>query len=152
VQLQQDEANREDRNEEYSAPEEDDEPDWNAIAKNHPASTDVPIFLEARERRRKLDEQFTEALNGWNTKMHAEIDSVWDALVGIYQTRSENINEVEEMIKNLFLSNEITREEMEKKLEACAREVQSLYSSLMRQICQPLTAPVSTTISESKES
>lgn len=147
VQEQPEQADREDGNDECPAHEEDDEPDWSAIAKHHPASTDVPIFLEARDRRRKIDEHFTTTLNGWSVKMHAEIDAIWDALVDIYQTRTERINEAEDLIKNLFLSNEITRAEMQRKLDDCTREVQSLYSTLMMQICQPLAASASASIS-----
>lgn len=148
MQKHPEQAEREDGNDECPTPEDDDEPDWSAIAKHHPASTDVPIFLEARDRRRKIDEYFTTTLNGWSVKMHTEIDAIWDALVDIYQTRTESINEAEELIKSMFLSNEITRVEMQRKLDDCTREVQNLYSTLMLQICQPTAGPASASISK----
>lgn len=128
----------EENEQDYLAP--GNEPDWNAIAQHHPAKKDVPIFLEARDRRRKLDEHFIGRLNEWNATMHAEIDSIWNAMVEIYQARTDKLNELEDTIKNLFLNNDISRAEMERKLEASTREVHSLYSSLMMQICQPSAA------------
>ena len=129
----------------------EEDPDWEAIAKHHPASKDVPVFLDARERRRKLDEQFTERLNAWSEAMHTGIDTMWNVMVDIHQTRSEKLNALEDMLTSSFVNTEITRSAMEKKLEASTRAVNSLYASLMMQICQPLGSTTSIVAMKAKK-
>jgi hypothetical protein len=115
-----------------------EEPDWDTITQHHPASKDVPLFLDARDKRRALDEQMMERLNDWNDAMHNGIDDIGRTLLEIVHAKGESLDDVEEELKHTFVDNEHNRADMQQKLEESHREAQSLYASLMMQVLQPL--------------
>ena len=116
--------------------EEEEEPDWATIAEHEPAKSDVPLFLDARDRREAAQSRFASALD----EAHANLKQCSDALLktaaDLYNVQREKLDSMEVQIKQDFVDNEVARSQMQSKLEESATAAQAQFSQLMMRVTQ----------------
>ena len=123
-------------NNEAVVDEEEEEPDWAMIAGHEPAKSDVPLFLDARDRREAAEARFASALD----EAHASLKQCSDALLktaaDLYNVQREKLDAMEVQIKHDFVDNEIARSQMQTKLEESASAAQAQFTQLMMRVTQ----------------
>ena len=128
----------EDDDEDDDDDEEEEEPDWEAISQHEPASTDVPIFLSARDRRDAAFARFGAALDECHASLKHSVDELLSTAAQIHHVQSEKLDELEMEIKQHFVQNEVKRDAMHQKLQESATAAQGLFSQLLLRVSQPL--------------
>ncbi len=134
----QNHLNRNDSNNsnETALDEEEEEPDWAKIAEHEPAKSDVPLFLDARDRREAAEARFASALD----EAHASLKQCSDALLktaaDLYNVQRENLDSMEVQIRHDFVDNELARSQMQTKLEESASAAQAQFAQLMMRVTQ----------------
>jgi len=121
--------------------EGDTDPDWDTIVLHDPARTDVPLFLNSRDRRDAVDVTFGQALDDLHATLTGFVKNVLDASAEIHESVSIKLNKMEEDLKTSFNSNEKARDSMETKLQKSARAAQDLFDTLLQKLTQTQGAP-----------
>jgi len=112
----------------------EDDPDWDTIAQNEPASRDVPLFLAARDKRYAADARFCEALDEAHVNLKQCCDDLLTIAADIINARREKLDAMETQIKQDFVDNEVARSNMSKKLQEFAAQAQAQFQELMMRL------------------
>ena len=115
---------------------EQTDPDWHSIVLHEPARTDVPIFLNARDRRDAADLRYGQALDELHETLNASVKGILDAIADIHETTSIKLNQMEDELKNNFEMNEKSRALMAQKLQESAAAAQGLFTNLLMKVEQ----------------
>mmetsp|Transcript_22975 Transcript_22975/g.52614 ORF Transcript_22975/g.52614 Transcript_22975/m.52614 type:complete len:178 (-) Transcript_22975:212-745(-) len=110
------------------------EPDWEEVAKHPPASSDVPRFLSARERRAAAEATFSAALDELHERYTLQVNQMLTAAAEVYNAQKQHLDEMEESILMSMTENDKARREMEVKLNESAARAQSLFQSLLMRV------------------
>lgn len=121
--------------------EGDADPDWDTIALHEPARTDVPLFLNSRDRRDAVDVTFGQALDDLHATLTGFVRNVLDASAEVHESVSIKLNKMEDDLKTSFNSNEKARDSMEIKLQKSARAAQDLFDALLQKLTQTQGVP-----------
>ncbi len=116
--------------------DEEDEPDWATIAEHEPAKSDVPLFLDARDRREAAQARFAAALDEADAKLKQCRDDLLKTAADLYNVQREKLDSMEVQIKQDFVDNEIARSQMQIKLEESASAAQAQFAQLMMRVTQ----------------
>lgn len=102
-----------------------------------PARTDVPVFLDARDRRDAADLRFSQSMDELNETLKASVEGILAAAAEIHQMMSSKLDQMEDQLKDSFEMNEEARAAMEKKLQESADAAQGLFANLLMRVSQP---------------
>ena len=116
--------------------EEEHDPDWDRIAQEEPARSDVPVFLAARTRREKAEEQFAYALDEAHATFKKCCDDVLKIAADLFHDQKEKLLTMEDQIKHDFVENETSRSKMQTNLEQSAFAAQEQFAQLMKRVTQ----------------
>jgi hypothetical protein len=118
----------------HSQDDQDDDPDWDVIARTNPASEYVPMFLAARDRRNEAEARFETALDLAHSNLKDLIDSLCGVAADVINGRRVRLDELEADIKHDFVENETKRDQMSKKLVQFAADAQAQFHELMNRL------------------
>ena len=110
--------------------EEVQEPDWDSIAQHEPGCRDVPLFLNARERRDMAERQFASALDEAHKNLKECCDDLLNAAAAVFNEQKNKSDAMEFQIKQDFVANEESRANMEKRIEKSASAAAAKFSQL----------------------
>lgn len=113
---------------------EEEEPDWASIAEHEPAKRDVPLFLDARERREAAEARFASALDEAHAILKLCNDALLKTAADLYNVQREKLDSMEVQIKHDFVENEVARSQMQSKLEESATAAQAEFAQLMMRV------------------
>jgi hypothetical protein len=116
--------------------EEDEEPDWATIAEHEPAKADVPIFMDARDRREVAEARFASALDEAHASLKQCSDDLLETAADLYNVQREKLDAMEAQLKQDFVENELARSQMQIKLEESASAAQAQFAQLMMRVTQ----------------
>ena len=120
--------------------EEEPEPDWETIAQNEPAKSDVPMFLAARDKRYAADARFATALDMAHANLKQCCDDLLNIAADVINAKQEKLDAMETQIKQDFVDNEISRSNMSKKLQEFAAQAQAQFQELMMRLANGNTS------------
>ena len=115
----------------------EEEPDWESITHHDPARTEVPIFLNARDRREESNNRYTSAIEELDQSMSHSMGELVQTVESLVNDRSEKLYEYEQNLKSDYVYNEKMRASMQAKLEESARAAQGFFANLLMRIAQP---------------
>lgn len=118
-------------NEKVDGDDEDQDPDWNSIMKHEPARSDVPVFLNARDKFDAAKEKFSNSLDHYNASLAECTKGLIEVPVNIYTQEDEKVRAMEENLKQGFIRNAEKRESIEVNLRKSAEAAQGLFANLM---------------------
>ena len=103
---------------------------------HEPARTDVPIFLNARDRRDTADLRFGQALDEFHETLNSSVKGILGAVAEIHEVTSIKLNQMEDDLKANFEMNEKSRAEMAQMLQDSAAAAQGLFANLLMKVEQ----------------
>ena len=112
----------------------DEEPDWDAITQHEPAKTEVPIYLEARNRREVASARFHTAIQDFQQSAEECLQDLTQAMVDMYNDRSAKLDEYECMLKQEFVHNDEIRSKMKTDIEESANAANQMFDKLMDRV------------------
>lgn len=128
--------NSNETNEEVVEDEDDEEPDWATIAQHEPARSDVPLFIDAKDRREAAEGRFASALDEAHANLKQCSDDLLKTAADLCNVQREKLDSMEVQIKQDFVDNEIARSQMQTKLEESASAAQAQFAQLMMRVTQ----------------
>ncbi len=111
-----------------------DEPDWHEIMQHEPAKSEVPKFLDARDRREAADSRFSAAIEKYHAEMNGYREELLQTVADMFNSRSSKLDDYERMLKHDYASNDEMRASMQSKLEASANAAQEIFETLMKRV------------------
>lgn len=118
----------------------DEEPDWDAITRHEPAKTDVPIYLEARNRREGATARFETAIQDFQQSVEDCLQDLTQAMVDMYNEHSAKLDEYECMLKQEYVHNDEVRSKMKANIEESANAASKMFEQLMDRVMQQETS------------
>lgn len=113
-----------------------EEPDWDSITQHEPAKTEVPIYLEARNRREAASARFHTAIQDFQQSVEECLQDLTQAMVDMYNDRSAKLDEYECMLKQEFVHNDEIRSKMKTDIEESATAANQIFDKLMDRVLQ----------------
>lgn len=114
----------------------DQEPDWDSIVLHEPAKTEVPIYLEARNRREAASARFDTAIQDFQHYTEECLQDLTQAMVDMYNERSAKLDEYECMLKQEYVHNDEVRTKMQTQIEESANAASQMFETLMSRVLQ----------------
>ena len=102
-----------------------------------PAQTEVPIFLAARNQSEQAGERFATGIEILHNEVSKSMEGLVEVVNSLLNDRAEKLYQYEVDLKNDYVYNDKTRQEMNKKLEESARIAQGLFANLLMRVAQP---------------
>ena len=99
--------------------------------KHEPARSDVPVFLNARDKFEAAKIKFSNSLDHYNASLAECTKGLIDVPVNIFNQENEKVRAMEENLKQGFIRNAEKRESIEDNLKKSAEAAQGLFASLM---------------------
>ncbi|KAL7438216.1 hypothetical protein ACHAXH_004486 [Discostella pseudostelligera] len=115
----------------------DVEPDWNAIMMHEPARSEVPTFLDARNRREAACSRFESAIEGFQASVADYAQELTQAMADVYNSRTTRLDEYEQILKHDYIANDEMRTKMRSEIEESATAANDMFEELMKRVMQP---------------
>lgn len=112
----------------------DADPNWDALTHHEPATTDVPLFLAARDRRYAAEARFAAALDDAHAHLKLVCDEILGVAADVYNVRREKLDAMETEIKASFVENEERHATMSRKLQDFAQKANEQFQELMMRL------------------
>lgn len=112
----------------------EEEPDWEAITKHEPAKAEVPIYLEARNRREMATARFETAIRDFQQSTEDCLQDLTQTMVDMYNERSAKLNEYECMLKQEYVENDEVRSKMQANIEESAQIASQVFEKLLNRV------------------
>eukprot|EP00804_Cyclotella_cryptica_P027432 CCRYP_008839-RA/>CCRYP_008839-RA protein AED:0.21 eAED:0.21 QI:0/-1/0/1/-1/1/1/0/368 len=116
----------------------DEEPDWDAITKHEPAKTEVPIYLEARNRREVAGGRFDAAIQDFQQSTENFLQDLTQTMVDMYNERSAKLDEYESILKQEYVNNDEVRSRMQANIQESAAVASQMFETLMNRVMEPM--------------
>ena len=117
---------------------QEEEPDWEVIKKHEPAKTEVPIYLEARNRREVAGDRFDAAIQDFQQYTENYLQDLTQTMVDMYNERSTKLDEYESMLKLEFVNNDEVRSRMQANIQESAAAASQMFEILMNRVMTPV--------------
>ncbi|KAL7480667.1 hypothetical protein ACHAW6_006342, partial [Cyclotella cf. meneghiniana] len=117
---------------------DEEEPDWEVITKHEPAKTEVPIYLEARNRREVAGDRFDAAIQDFQQYTESYLQDLTQTMVDMYNERSAKLDEYESMLKQEFVNNDEVRSRMQTSIQESAAAASQMFEILMNRVMEPV--------------
>lgn len=115
----------------------DEEPDWNVIMMHEPARSEVPSFLNARDRREAACSRFGTAIEEFQAAAADYAQELTQAVADVYNSRTTRLDEYEQILKRDYVANDEMRTKMQSEIEESATAAHSMFEELMKRVMQP---------------
>jgi len=113
---------------------EHEEPDWSKLVQHEPAKTQVPIFLEAREKRDVAASRFESAIEEYQASLEGYVQELTQIVADLYNQRSVKLEEFESVLKHEYATNDKVRNDMHGSLVQSRRAADAMYLDLMQRV------------------
>lgn len=120
--------------EELEETDTDADPNWDALTHHEPATTDVPLFLAARDKRYTAEARFAAALDDAHAHLKLVCDEILGVAADVYNVRREKLDAMETEIKASFVENEERHTAMSRKLQDFAQKANEQFQELMMRL------------------
>eukprot|EP00986_Skeletonema_menzelii_P000323 scaffold92_cov140-Skeletonema_menzelii.AAC.2 len=116
---------------------EDQEPDWGKIMQHEPAQTEVPVFLNGRERREAACSRFQRSIEDYHAIMDGYAQELTQTVADLYNNRMLKLNEHEQILKHEYAFNDESRGKMLHKLQESSANIQKMFQEMIMRVMLP---------------
>ena len=116
---------------------EDQEPDWGKIMQHEPAQTEVPVFLNGRERREAACSRFQSSIEDYHAIMDGYAQELTQTVADLYNNRMLKLNEHEQILKHEYAFNDESRGQMLRKLQDSSASIQKMFQEMIMRVMLP---------------
>ena len=116
---------------------EDREPDWGKIMQHEPAQTEVPVFLNGRERREVACNRFQSSIEDYHAIMDGYAQELTQTVADLYNNRMMKLDEHEQILKHEYAFNDESRGKMLHKLQESSAAIQKMFQEMIMRVMLP---------------